>query len=51
MERNGESLELAITPNEVIVDKEKVGQIGVQYSSPLEMDPKLSHMVQCKRTT
>ena len=39
MIRNGETVELSITPNEVVVGKEKVGQIGVQYSSPLEKNP------------
>ena len=39
IERNGETLELAMTPNEVVVGKEKVGQIGVQYISPLEKNP------------
>ncbi|SER52905.1 RIP metalloprotease RseP [Psychrobacillus sp. OK032] len=36
VERNGETLDLTMTPNEVVVGKEKVGQIGVKYSSPLE---------------
>ena len=39
VERNGETLELTMTPNEVVVGKEKVGQIGVQYISPLEKNP------------
>lgn len=39
IDRNGETLDLAITPNEVVVNEEKVGQIGVQYSSPFEKNP------------
>ncbi|MFJ8063786.1 RIP metalloprotease RseP [Psychrobacillus sp. NPDC096426] len=39
IDRNGETLELAVKPNEVVVGKEKVGQIGVQYISPLEKNP------------
>ncbi|MFJ5770009.1 RIP metalloprotease RseP [Psychrobacillus sp. NPDC093180] len=39
IDRNGETLELSMTPNEVVVGKEKVGQIGVQYVSPLEKNP------------
>ncbi|MDI2589226.1 RIP metalloprotease RseP [Psychrobacillus sp. NEAU-3TGS] len=39
IDRNGETLELSMTPNEVGVGKEKVGQIGVQYVSPLEKNP------------
>ena len=39
IERNGETLELSMTPNEVVVGKETVGQIGVQYISPLEKNP------------
>ncbi|WP_313891231.1 RIP metalloprotease RseP [Psychrobacillus sp.] len=36
IERNGETFDVAMTPNEVVAGKEKVGQIGVQYTSPLE---------------
>ncbi|MDF2066049.1 RIP metalloprotease RseP [Bacillus sp. Cr_A10] len=39
VERNGEILDLTITPNEVTTGKEKVGQIGVQYTSPMEKNP------------
>lgn len=39
VERNGESLDLNMTPNEVVAGKEKVGQIGVTYSSPMEKNP------------
>lgn len=39
IDRNGETMDLAITPNEVEVGEEKVGQIGVQYSSPFEKNP------------
>ena len=39
IDRNGETLDLEITPNEVVVNEEKVGQIGVQYSSPFEKNP------------
>ncbi|TQR07263.1 RIP metalloprotease RseP [Psychrobacillus soli] len=39
IDRNGETLELSMTPNEVVVGKETVGQIGVQYISPLEKSP------------
>lgn len=39
IDRNGETMDLAITPNEVVVNEEKVGQIGVQYSSPFEKNP------------
>lgn len=39
VDRNGEALDLTMTPNEVVVGKEKVGQIGVQYVSPLEKNP------------
>ena len=28
-----------MTPNEVVAGKEKVGQIGVTYSSPMEKNP------------
>ena len=31
VERDGESNRIAMTPNEVVAGKEKVGQIGVQY--------------------
>ncbi|MFF2752601.1 RIP metalloprotease RseP [Psychrobacillus sp. NPDC058041] len=39
VDRNGESLEFTMTPNAVESGKEKVGQIGVQYVSPLEKNP------------
>ncbi|GGA15916.1 RIP metalloprotease RseP [Psychrobacillus lasiicapitis] len=39
IDRNGKTLELSMTPNEVVVGKEKVGQIGVQYVSPVEKNP------------
>jgi len=39
VERNGESLDLNITPNEVVTEKVKVGQIGVTYTSPMEKNP------------
>jgi regulator of sigma E protease len=39
VERNGESLDLNITPNEVVAEKVKVGQIGVTYTSPMEKNP------------
>lgn len=39
IDRNGEKLELTMTPSEVVAGKEKVGQIGVQYISPLEKNP------------
>lgn len=39
VERNGETLDLNMTPNEVVAGKEKVGQIGVMYSSPMEKNP------------
>ncbi|MFJ7970834.1 RIP metalloprotease RseP [Psychrobacillus sp. NPDC096389] len=39
IDRNGQTMDLAITPNEVVVGDEKVGQIGVQYSSPFEKNP------------
>jgi regulator of sigma E protease len=39
VDRNGESLEFTMTPKAVESGKEKVGQIGVQYVSPLEKNP------------
>lgn len=39
IDRNGERVDMSITPNEVVSGKEKVGQIGVQYMSPLEKNP------------
>lgn len=39
IDRNGERIELSVTPNEVAAGSEKVGQIGVQYVSPLEKNP------------
>ncbi|WP_144509223.1 RIP metalloprotease RseP [Bacillus sp. FJAT-22090] len=39
IDRNGEKIELSVTPNEVVAGNEKVGQIGVQYVSPLEKNP------------
>ncbi|QUG41119.1 RIP metalloprotease RseP [Psychrobacillus sp. INOP01] len=39
VERDGQEVNLSMTPNEVVAGKEKVGQIGVQYSSPLEKNP------------
>lgn len=39
IDRNGEKLELTMIPGEVTAGKEKVGQIGVQYISPLEKNP------------
>ncbi|TQR20955.1 RIP metalloprotease RseP [Psychrobacillus vulpis] len=37
--RNGQLIEIPMTPKEVTSGKEKVGQIGVQYVSPLEKNP------------
>lgn len=39
VDRNGEVLEFSMTPNAVASGEEKVGQIGVQYMSPLKKDP------------
>lgn len=39
VDRNGEVLEFSMTPNAVESGEEKVGQIGVQYMSPLEKNP------------
>ncbi|WP_391121350.1 RIP metalloprotease RseP [Psychrobacillus sp. L3] len=39
VDRKGETLEFSMIPKEVISGKEKLGQIGVQYVSPLEKNP------------
>ena len=39
VERDGQAYDLTITPAEVEIEKEKVGQIGVQYTSPVEKNP------------
>lgn len=39
VQRDGKELEFNLTPKEVVSGKEKVGQIGVQYISPLEKNP------------
>lgn len=39
VDRKGETLEFTMTPKSVESGKEKVGQIGVQYISPLEKNP------------
>lgn len=39
VQRDGKKLEFNLTPKEVVAGKEKVGQIGVQYISPLEKNP------------
>ncbi|QFF98567.1 RIP metalloprotease RseP [Psychrobacillus glaciei] len=39
VDRKGETLEFSMIPKEVTSGKEKLGQIGVQYVSPLEKNP------------
>lgn len=39
VERDGQEVNLSMTPKEVLAGKEKVGQIGVQYTSPMEKNP------------
>lgn len=39
VERDGQEVNLSMTPQEVVAGKEKVGQIGVRYTSPMEKNP------------